>query len=92
MENRQLDSTTTIEELRNSGKYPIVDLKIFDSLSSLAFSNYSLFREQEVFDQAQLYLEDFKSFGITKKTVFKNVKITRNCRYEQIGTRRCLSH
>ena len=30
MENRQLDSTTTIEELRNSGKYPIVDLKIFD--------------------------------------------------------------
>lgn len=49
MENRQLDSTTSIEELRNSGKYPIVDLKIFDSLSSLAFSNYSLFREQEVF-------------------------------------------
>ena len=67
MENRQLDSTTTIEELRNSGKYPIVDLKIFDSLSSLAFSNYSLFREQEVFDQAQLYLEDILSLSVLRR-------------------------
>ena len=67
MENRQLDSTTTIEELRNSGKYPIVDLKIFDSLSSLAFSNYSLFREQEVFNQAQLYLEDILSLSVLRR-------------------------
>jgi len=65
-----------IEEMRNSGNYPIVNLTIFDTVRDLQLDDYTLEREQELIDRYKEYLNTILSIKLTpRKKYLKTIKL-----------------
>ena len=69
-------------QLRNSGKFPIVSLEIFDSIKKLAFSELVLDHERDTRDLYHHYLDDLLNMDYRHCTDFleaiKNVEVVDN--------------
>ena len=64
-----------IEELRNSGLYPIVDLEIFDTVKALEIFEFTLEREQEIIELYQQYIENILEMKKTNQEKYlKGIK------------------
>ena len=64
-----------IEELRNSGLYPVVDLEIFDSVKNLEIFDFALEREIEIVELYKRYIESILEMKKTNQEKYlKGIK------------------
>lgn len=70
----------TADEARASGKYPVVDLSIFDKVYELEFDSYILEREEEVKQEYIKYLKELSSMRPLDRKKFLRVIKNREIR------------
>lgn len=73
---------TKTEEMRNSGLYPVVNLNIFDAVSDLVLSDYTLEHEADVTQKYIEYLDVVENLPKTGKSKYlhaiKKIEIQKN--------------
>lgn len=67
MVNLENEMERKVEEIRNSGLYPVVNLNIFDAVRDLTLSDYTLEHESDVLEAYNNYLDIIESLPKTKK-------------------------
>ncbi len=65
--------TNDIEVLRNSGTIPVANLKIFDAINNLKFSDYVLDHEQYTMTMYKQYFSNVKSMSSEEEKAFLKI-------------------
>lgn len=82
MVNLENEMERKVEEIRNSGLYPVVNLNIFDAVRDLTLSDYTLEHESDVLEAYNNYLDIIESLPKTKKDHYlhaiKKIEIQKN--------------
>lgn len=82
MVNLENDIERKIEEMRNSGLYPVANLHIFDTVRDLVLFDYTLEHERDVLQMYTEYLDNINALPKTKKDHYlhaiKKIEIQKN--------------